>query len=90
MPTHQRLQKRLRARVIDFVAKHLANFPRSGRQLTEHDLWEIWIPKTRLVLWYQIKSDLVVIVSVWHSAQDRTKRSLNEEAAEWGDEAKAK
>lgn len=63
--------ERLKDRVLGFVQKHLANFPRTGHELGERDLWEIWVPKTRLVLWYQIQDDALVIVSVWHSAQDR-------------------
>ena len=61
----------LRDRVLAFIDKHLANFPRTGHELVDHDMWEIWIPKTRLVLWYQIKDDAVMIVTVWHHAQDR-------------------
>ena len=63
--------ERLKDRVLSFVGKHLANFPRVGHKLMQHDLWEIWVPKARLVLWYKIKGDTLVIVTVWHNAQDR-------------------
>jgi plasmid stabilization system protein ParE len=49
--------ERLRARVMDFMANHLAHFPGTGRSLKDRDLWEIWIPRTRLVLWYRIESE---------------------------------
>jgi plasmid stabilization system protein ParE len=64
--------ERLRARVMEFLSNHLAYFPRTGRSLEERDLWEIWIPRTRLVLWCRIEDERIVIVTVWHTSQDRT------------------
>ena len=78
--------ERLKTRIVDFVVKHLAHFPRTGHELSKDGLWEILIPKTPLLLWYQIHENTVVIVSVWHGAQDR-KRSMNEATAEWLDDA---
>ena len=63
--------ERFRARVMSFLGNHLANFPRTGRYLAERDLWEIWIPGTRLVLWYRIEHDQVLVATVWHTAQNR-------------------
>ena len=63
---------RLRTRAMQFLSKHLANFPRSGRRLKERDVWEMWIPRTRLVLWYRIESERIVVVTVWHTSQDRS------------------
>ena len=62
---------RLRERVLVFIENFLAVYPRTGRKLEQYDLWEIWIPKTKLLLWYQIEGGEVVIISVWHAAQDR-------------------
>ena len=64
--------ERLRARVMGFLANHLAHFPRTGRSLKDRDLWEIWIPRTRLVLWYRIEHERILIVTVWHTSQDRS------------------
>ena len=64
--------ERLRDRVMNFLANYLAHVPRTGRRLKDRDLWEIWIPRTRLVLWYRIESERVVIATVWHTSQDRT------------------
>jgi plasmid stabilization system protein ParE len=64
--------ERLRERVLDFLSNHLANFPRTGRYLGDRDLWEIWIPRTRLVLWYRVEDDRILIVTVWHTSQDRS------------------
>jgi plasmid stabilization system protein ParE len=41
--------ERLRIRVVAFLSNHLAHFPRTGRRLRDRGLWEIWIPRTRLV-----------------------------------------
>ena len=57
---------------MQFLSRHLANFPRSCRRLKERDLWEMWIPRTRLVLWYRIESERIVVVTVWHTSQDRS------------------
>src|SRR5262245_39032527 len=56
--------QRLRARVMDFLSNHLAHFPRTGLALRDRDLWEIWIPRTRLVLWYRIEHERILIVTV--------------------------
>lgn len=73
--------ERLRIRVLKFIEQHLARFPRAGRLIESQGtgLWEMWIPKTRLVVWYQISDDTVAIVSVWHAAQDRRASGLNED-----------
>jgi len=63
--------ERLRVQVMNFLSNHLANFPRAGRRLTDGDLWETWIPRTRLVLWYRIEQERIVIATVWHTSQDR-------------------
>ena len=70
-----RAAEHLRLRVLDFLENHLAYFPRTGHRLAREDLWEAWIPGTKLVVWYQVTDDRVVIVSVWHTAQDRFRDS---------------
>jgi plasmid stabilization system protein ParE len=64
--------ERLRTRVMQFLSRHLAKFPRTGRRLRERDLWEMWIPRTRLVVWYRIESERVLVVTVWHTSQERS------------------
>jgi plasmid stabilization system protein ParE len=63
--------ERLHKRVLAFLEKQLTRFPRSGRNIDASSLWEVWIPKTRLIVWYEIREDHVAIVSIWHAAQDR-------------------
>ena len=63
--------RRLEQRLISFVETMLAAHPQTGAFLAHRDLWETWIPGTRLVLWYRFSTDELQIVRVWHSAQDR-------------------
>jgi plasmid stabilization system protein ParE len=66
-----RAAERLHARVLSFLLNHLAHFPRTGRHLERRGLWEMWIPRTRLVLWYRIEADRIEVATVWHTSQDR-------------------
>ena len=63
--------ERLRMRIMRFLSDHLAHFPRAGRRLGDPDLWEMWIPRTRLVLWYRIEGRRIVVQTVWHASQNR-------------------
>lgn len=67
--------ERLRIRVMGFLSNHLAHFPRTGRRLKDRDLWEMWVPRTRLVLWYRIEHERIVVATVWHASQDRSTTS---------------
>jgi plasmid stabilization system protein ParE len=69
--------ERLSQRIMFFLEKHLARFPRTGRWLRDADLWEVWIPGTRLVVWYRLSNDVVVVVTVWHASQDRSGRRID-------------
>jgi plasmid stabilization system protein ParE len=64
--------ERLRERVMTFLSNHIAHFPRTGRWLDDRNLWEMWIPRTRIVLWYRIEREHIEIVTVWHTAQNRS------------------
>ena len=61
--------RRLERRLTTFLKNTLSNQPRFGNFVPERDLWETWIPGTRLVLWYRIKDDELQIVRVWHTSQ---------------------
>ena len=41
---------RLKARCDDFFETFLAHHPRTGKFIAERQMWEIWIPGTRLVV----------------------------------------
>ena len=61
----------LRLRVMQFLSQYIADYPRTGRYLAERELWETWLPGTRLVVWYRIEVDHIAIATLWHAAQDR-------------------
>ena len=62
---------RLLARIENFVAHFLTVHPKTGVFLTHRDLWETWVPQTRLVLWYRFTDTTLEIARVWHTSQDR-------------------
>lgn len=61
----------LKARVEGFVSTTLANYPRNGRYVPQRDLWETWIPRTRLIVWYTFNDDTLVLLAFWHTSQNR-------------------
>jgi plasmid stabilization system protein ParE len=62
---------RLKTRCDAFFASFLALHPRTGKHIADKDIWETWIPGTRLIVWYRFTSDALQIIRIWHSAQDR-------------------
>jgi plasmid stabilization system protein ParE len=70
---------RLRLRVLDFLENHLAHFPRTGTHIPDRDLWETWIPGTRLVIWYRVKDRQLDVVTVWHTAQERSSTTSDQD-----------
>jgi plasmid stabilization system protein ParE len=62
---------RLKARCDAFFEGFLALHPRTGKHIAEKDIWETWIPGTRLVVWYRFTRDELQIIRIWHGAQDR-------------------
>jgi len=63
--------RRLEQRLVTFIERTLAAYPRVGTFVGHRNLWEVWIPGTRIVLWYRFTRDELQIVRIWHSAQDR-------------------
>ena len=62
---------KLEAYVRWFIVEHLAVHPTIGTTLEHRDLWEFWIPRSRLVLWYRFTDVELQIVYIWHASQDR-------------------
>lgn len=63
--------RRLEARLTNFIETTVARFPRSGTFVGHRDLWDMWIPKTRFVIWSRFSSAELQIVRIWHASQDR-------------------
>ena len=63
--------ERLAARLKSFLRDFLTTYPATGAFLDHRGLWETWIPRTRLVLWYRFTDTEVQIARIWHVSQDR-------------------
>ena len=64
--------QKLLNRVHSFIGDSLCSFPATGHYIKKRDVWEIWIPGTRLVLWYRFDETSVAVVYLWHTSQHRT------------------
>jgi plasmid stabilization system protein ParE len=61
----------LKDRVEAYLIDTLAAYPRTGKHIVERDIWETWIPRTRLVAWYSFTDDELAVVAFWHTGQNR-------------------
>jgi len=61
----------LKARCDAFFETFLIRHPRAGKNIAEKDIWETWVPGTRLVFWYRFTNTELQIIRIWHAAQDR-------------------
>lgn len=57
-------------RLEDYLAV-LANYPRIGLYRADHDVWEAWVPQTKLIVWYRFDDAQIDVLVIWHSSQDR-------------------
>ncbi len=63
--------RRLEERLTAFFQNTLSQYPKTGTYLEHRELWETWVPGTRIVVWYRFTGDELQIVRIWHTAQDR-------------------
>lgn len=63
--------ERLSARIKAFLGDYLTAYPATGIFLDHRGLWETWVPRTRLVVWYRFTDTEVQVARFWHAAQDR-------------------
>lgn len=61
--------ERLRIRVLEYIADTLALFPQTGAYIGARDLYEVWIPHTKVVIWYRFDDQTVTIIDLWHTSQ---------------------
>lgn len=45
--------RQLDARVTAFLENFLTHHPRTGKFIASAQLWETWVPGTRLIVWYR-------------------------------------
>ncbi len=63
--------EQLANRTEGFLRDFLAAYPRNGKYIPDRNLWEAWIPGTRLVLWYRFTDTHLDVVRIWHASRDR-------------------
>jgi plasmid stabilization system protein ParE len=63
--------ERLSGRVRSFLRDFLTVYPGTGVFLDYRGLWETWIPRIRLVLWYRFTDTELQVARIWHTSQDR-------------------
>ena len=59
--------------IAERVPKAEANilrFPKAGRYDAETDTFDRYIPRTRIILTYAIRDEVIWIVTVWHTSRD--------------------
>jgi len=69
----QRAAVAARERITAFISDFLAVYPRTGRLIPEKQIYEIWIPRTRYVIFYRVEAEETLrILALFHSAQERS------------------
>jgi plasmid stabilization system protein ParE len=63
--------EQLSDRVAHYLENSLLIYPKTGRYIPEKSLWETWIPRTKIVVWYVFDDHELVIIDVWHTSQGR-------------------
>ena len=62
-----------RDRITTFVTDFLSRYPRTGRLIPESNIYEIWIPGTRYVIFYRVEvGNVLRILALFHTSQDRS------------------
>ena len=63
--------RQLEQRLAAFIQHTVLTFPRAGTYIAQRNIWETWVPKTKLIVWYRFTTDELQIVRIWHTSQDR-------------------
>ncbi len=62
--------KLIAQRILD-ATRRLQQFPRMGRVGEDEDTRELVVQKTPYLLVYSINEDMIELLRVWHTSQDR-------------------
>ncbi len=57
------------ARVVH-AEQSIEQFPRAGRYDAETDSFDRFIARTRIVLTYAIRGDIIWVIAVWHTSRN--------------------
>jgi len=52
------------------IEQNIITIPKAGRYDKETDTFDRSVPKTRLVLTYAIREEIIWIIAVWHTSRD--------------------
>jgi hypothetical protein len=52
------------------IEKRIAKFPKAARYDIETDTYDLFVPKTRIILTYAIRGDIIWMVTAWHTSRD--------------------
>lgn len=66
-----RAARRHANRTEQFLKRFVILYPSAGTFVAERDIWEIWVPRTRLVLWYRFTASELTVIDIWHTSQNR-------------------
>jgi plasmid stabilization system protein ParE len=63
--------RRLEQRVQYFIENTLCRFPDTGTFIADRQVYESWIPSTKIVVWYTVTDTEVIIAMIWNTSQGR-------------------
>ncbi len=49
---------------------NIEQFPKAGKYDRETDTYDRFIPKTRIVLTYAMRDDIIWMITAWHTSRD--------------------
>jgi plasmid stabilization system protein ParE len=58
-------------RVDTFLFQFLPAYPYAGKHLDDRGIYEVWIAKTPFVVFYRVEADTIVVLALFHHAQNR-------------------
>lgn len=55
--------------------EYILLFPRAASYDAETDTYDRYIPKTRIIITYQLINDTIWIIRIWHTSRDPDRKS---------------
>lgn len=59
--------------ILDRIARSeqvIVSFPKAALYNAEHDFYEKYVPRTRVILIYRLTGDEIVMISAFHTSRD--------------------
>jgi plasmid stabilization system protein ParE len=61
----------LEERIATYIETTLARSTSIGHKVPGKNVYEIWIPHTKIVIWYRLHEETLEILRFWHTARNR-------------------